>query len=230
MVSLLEKVQLHRSSYRFEPELVMQEINLSHCCIVSTCVRASLTSNCRAATQSSQLMGNEALHKTTNKGQMETENTHYADSWHTFTFTGAGIWRDCSHSGFVSWYVTWSFHRQQWTSYTPNTTGLRYYRQKGMHRNKYRNIQNWNAEIPWPSPRYHRCQWSCTRTLLMIESQSHFPSSALTPIACPTSCITSTAAVKTDKNKTAKQPQHSTRHPANASNLLAYMCNTNFKN
>lgn len=80
MVSLLEKVQLHRSSHRFEPELVMQEINLSHCCIVSTCVRASLTSNCRAATQSSQLMGNEALHKTTNKGQMETENTHYADS------------------------------------------------------------------------------------------------------------------------------------------------------
>lgn len=80
MVSLLEKVQLHRSSHRFEPALVTHAINLSHCCIVSTCVKASLTSNCRAATQSSQLTGTEAHHKTTNKGQMETENTHYSDS------------------------------------------------------------------------------------------------------------------------------------------------------
>lgn len=65
MVSLLEKVWLHRSSHRFEPELVTQEINLSHCCSVSPCVKGPLTRHCRAATQSSQPMGDEAPHKPT---------------------------------------------------------------------------------------------------------------------------------------------------------------------
>lgn len=150
MVSLLEKVWLHRSSRRFEPELVTTEINPSHYCSVPTCVKVSLTRNCRAATQSSQPMGNEALHKTTDEGQMETENIHCSDSRHISMFTGVGIWQDRPHSGFVTCCVTWSFHRQQWETlnfFHTKYNGARVLQTKGhaqKHTQKYSKLKHWN--------------------------------------------------------------------------------------
>lgn len=160
-----------------------------------------------------------------------THDTH----WHWQAWDSMGL--PCS--GFVSWCVTGSLHRQHWElcevlphqiQQGPGTTDKRACTET--------HIEIFKTQIPWPSPRDLRCQVELhQKPSHDWDSKLHLIFQALNPrcflylvIACPTSCITSEAAVKKDKNKTAKQPQHSMRHPANASNLLAYMYNIIFKN
>lgn len=84
-----------------------------------------------------------------------------------------------------------------------------------MHRHIYINIQNYKTKIHWPSPWNLRCQWSCTRILLLIQSQTHISFSKprtlsarfqpVMAIACLTSCIASQSGCQERKNKTKQQ-------------------------
>lgn len=146
MVSLLEKVWLHRSSHRFGPELEMQEINQSHWSSVSTWVKVSLTSNCSLPPKVHSWW---EMRLSINLEMERPEgNREHSLVWLTthIHIHRRGDLMGSPCSGFVSWCVTGSLHRQQWetpsASSTPKTTGPRYYRQKGTHRNTYRSIEN----------------------------------------------------------------------------------------
>lgn len=141
---------------------------------MSTCVKVSLTSNCRAATQSSQLVGNEALHKPKGNRTLTalTQDTHSGlQAWGS---DGIALPRVCQMvchrkpSQAAMGNSANFFHTQYNRAQVLQTKG---------HAQKH--IQKYSKLKLWPSPRYLRCQWSCARIHLMIQSQSYFSFSKL---------------------------------------------------